>query len=62
MQNEETNKDQVEDHLSNRLELKFFLSMTLLFFIFPILIIQIPGIEKIGDAILAPFMKVIESR
>jgi hypothetical protein len=36
--------------------------MTIVFFALPLAIIQIPGVEKIGEVILSPFMKVIESR
>ena len=45
----------MKDNISQKVELKFFLVMITVFFIFPILIIQIPGIEKIGETILRPF-------
>ena len=45
----------MKDNISHKVELKFFLVMITVFFIFPILIIQIPGIEKIGETILRPF-------
>lgn len=45
----------MKDNISHKAEIKFFLAMTTIFFLLPILIIQIPGIEKIGEAILKPF-------
>ena len=62
MQNQQNNKDQDGVNISQKLELKFFIYMTIAFFALPLAIIQIPGVEKIGDAILSPFMKIIESR
>ena len=62
MQNHQNNKDQDGINLSQKLELKFFIYMTIVFFVLPMVIIQIPGVEKIGNLILSPFMKVIESR
>ena len=62
MQNHQNNKDQDGINLSQKLELKFFIYMTIVFFVLPLVIIQIPGVEKIGNLILSPFMKVIESR
>ena len=62
MQNQQNNKDQDGVNISQKLELKFFIYMTILFFVLPLAIIQIPGVEKIGEAILSPFMRVIESR
>jgi hypothetical protein len=62
MQNQQNNKDQDRVNISQKLELKFFIYMTIVFFALPLAIIQIPGIEKIGDAIISPFMKVIDSR
>lgn len=62
MQNHQDNKDQDGINVSQKLELKFFIYMTIVFFVLPLVIIQIPGVEKIGNLILSPFMKVIESR
>ena len=62
MQNHQNNKDQDRVYISQKLELKFFIYMTIVFFVLPLVIIQIPGVEKIGNLILSPFMKVIESR
>ena len=62
MQNHQNNKDQDGINVSQKLELKFFIYMTIVFFVLPMVIIQIPGVEKIGNLILSPFMKVIESR
>ena len=62
MQNQQNNKDRDGVNISQKLELKFFFLMTIVFFALPLAIIQIPGVEKIGDAILSPFMKVIDSR
>ena len=62
MQDQQNNKDQDGVNISKKLELKFFIYMTILFFVLPLAIIQIPGVEKIGEAILSPFMRVIESR
>ena len=62
MQNHQNNKDQDGINLSQKLELKFFIYMTIVFFVLPLVIIQIPGVEKIGNLILSPFMKIIESR
>ena len=62
MQNQQNNKDIDEVDISQKLELQFFVFMTIVFFALPLAIIQIPGVEKIGDAILSPFMKVIDSR
>ena len=62
MQNHQNNKDQDGINVSQKLELKFFIYMTIVFFVLPLVIIQIPGVEKIGNLILSPFMKVIESR
>ena len=62
MQNQQNDKDQDGVNISQKLELKFFIYMTIVFFALPLAIIQIPGVEKIGDAILSPFMKIIESR
>ena len=62
MQDQQNNKDQDGINISQKLELKFFIYMTILFFVLPLAIIQIPGVEKIGEAILSPFMRVIESR
>ena len=45
----------MKDITSQKVELKFFLVMITVFFVFPILVIQIPGIEKIGETILRPF-------
>ena len=45
----------MKGNISQKIELKFFLVMITVFFVFPILIIQIPGIEKIGETILRPF-------
>ena len=45
----------MKDNISQRSEIKFFLVMITVFFLFPIMIIQIPGVEKIGEAILRPF-------
>ena len=45
----------MKDNISKKVELKFFLVMITVFFAFPILIIQIPGIEKVGETILKPF-------
>mgnify|MGYP004141058679 CR=1 FL=1 len=45
----------MKDNISYKAEIKFFLAMATIFFLLPILIIQIPGIEKIGEAILKPF-------
>lgn len=55
-------KSQNENSISQKVELKFFIIMTILFFVVPLLIIQIPAVEKVGDAILYPFMKIIESQ
>ena len=62
MQDQQNNKDRDGENISQKLELKFFVLMTIVFFALPLAIIQIPGVEKIGDAILSPFMKVINSR
>lgn len=62
MQNHQNNKDQDRINVSQKLELKFFIYMTVVFFVLPLVIIQIPGVEKIGNLILSPFMKIIESR
>ena len=62
MQNHQNNKDQDGINVSQKLELKFFIYMTIVFFVLPLVIIQIPGVEKIGNLILSPFMKIIESR
>ena len=62
MQNHQNNKDQDGINLSQKLELKFFIYMTIVFFVLPLVIIQIPGVEKVGNLILSPFMKIIESR
>ena len=62
MQNHQNNKDQDGINISQKLELKFFIYMTIVFFVLPLVIIQIPGVEKIGNLILSPFMKIIESR
>ena len=62
MQNQQNNKNRDGDNISEKLELKFFVLMTIVFFALPLAIIQIPGVEKIGDAILSPFMKIIESK
>ena len=62
MLNQQTDKDRDGVNISQKMELKFFLYMTIVFFALPLAIIQIPGVEKIGNAILSPFMKVIESR
>lgn len=62
MQNQQNNKDQDGVNISQKVELKFFIYMTIVFFALPLAIIQIPGIEKIGDAIISPFMRVIDSR
>ena len=45
----------MKDNISQKVELKFFLVMITVFFVVPILIIQIPGIEKVGETILKPF-------
>ena len=45
----------MKNNISQKVELKFFLVMITVFFVFPILVIQIPGIEKIGETILRPF-------
>ena len=62
MVNQQTEKNQDGENISQKMELKFFIYMTIVFFVLPLVIIQIPGVEKIGNAILSPFMKVIESR
>ena len=45
----------MKDNISQKVELRFFLVMITVFFVIPILIIQIPGIEKVGETILKPF-------
>lgn len=45
----------MKDNISKKVELKFFLVMIIIFFAIPMLIIQIPGIEKVGETILKPF-------
>jgi len=45
----------MKDNGNQKIEIQFFIAMITVFFIIPILIIQIPGIEKIGEAILKPF-------
>ena len=45
----------MKDNINRKAEIKFLLAMVTTFFILPILIIQIPGIEKIGETILKPF-------
>ena len=45
----------MKDNISQKVELRFFLVMITVFFVVPILIIQIPGIEKVGETILKPF-------
>lgn len=49
----------MKKEFNQKAELQFFLIMTLIFFIIPILIIQIPGAERIGQAILSPFNFII---
>ena len=49
----------VKKEFNQKAELQFFLIMTLIFFIIPILIIQIPGAERIGQVILSPFNFII---
>ena len=46
----------------SKTDIKFFVWMTVVFFVIPILIINIPGVEKIGSTITAPFMKIIDSK
>ena len=45
----------MKDNISQKVELRFFLVMITVFFVVPILIIQIPGIEKVGETIIKPF-------
>ena len=45
----------MKNNVSQKIELRFFLVIITVFFVFPILIIQIPGIEKVGETILKPF-------
>ena len=45
----------MKDNISQKVELRFFLVMITVFFVVPILIIQIPEIEKVGETILRPF-------
>ena len=49
----------VKKEFNQKADLQFFLIMTLMFFIVPILIIQIPGVERIGQALLSPFNFII---
>ncbi|MAU76988.1 MAG: hypothetical protein CL831_09010 [Crocinitomicaceae bacterium] len=60
--NHQGNKIKEGDIISQRVELKFFIFMTITFFILPLLVMQIPGIEMIGEAILNPFMKIIDPK
>ncbi len=62
MQNQQNDNDQNVVNISQKQELKFFIYMTIVFFALPLALIQIPGVEKIGNTILSPFMKIIESR
>ena len=62
MVNQQNEKNQDAENISQKMELKFFIYMTIVFFVLPLVIIQIPGVEKIGNLILSPFMKIIESR
>ena len=52
----------VKEEIGQKAELKFFLVMTLVFFVIPLLVIQIPGVESIGKSILQPFESIINSR
>ena len=61
MLNQRTEKDQDGENVSQKMELKFFIYMVIIFFALPLAIIQIPGVEKVGEAIISPFMKIIES-
>ena len=61
MQDQQNNKDHDGVNISQKLELKFFIYMVIIFFALPLAIIQIPGVEKVGEAIISPFMKIIES-
>ena len=61
MLNQQNDQDPREENISQKMELKFFIYMVIIFFALPLAIIQIPGVEKIGDVIISPFMKIIES-
>jgi hypothetical protein len=61
MLNQQNDQDQREENISQKIELKFFIYMVIIFFALPLAIIQIPGVEKIGDVIISPIMKIIES-
>ena len=61
MINQQTEKNQDGENISQKMELKFFIYMVIIFFALPLAIIQIPGVEKVGEAIISPFMKIIES-
>ena len=61
MLNQQNEKNQDGENISQKMELKFFIYMVIIFFALPLAIIQIPGVEKIGEAIISPFMKIIES-
>ena len=50
----------MKENISQKVELKFFLAMVTLFFIIPLLLIQIPGIEKVGQTILSPFQFILD--
>ena len=45
----------MKENISQKVEFKFFLVMVTLFFINPLLLIQIPGIEKVGETTQGPF-------
>ena len=49
----------MKENIGQKIELKFFLVMMTIFFAVPMLIIQIPGIEKIGETILKPFDSIL---
>ena len=52
----------MKENISQKVELKFFLVMVTLFFIIPLLLIQMPGIEKVGETILRPFQFILDNK
>tara|TARA_B100000029_G_scaffold490265_1_gene549100 strand:+ start:659 stop:844 length:186 start_codon:yes stop_codon:yes gene_type:complete len=50
-----------QNDLRSEADLKFVLLMTLIFFIIPLIIIFIPGIDIIGDSIVKFMMNAIDT-
>ena len=61
MLNQQNDQDKRGENISQKMELKFFVYMAIIFFALPFAIIQIPGVEKIGNVIISPFIKIIQS-